>query len=74
MTVAVLREELDSRGLDTRGRKAELVARLEAELAGHSQASSQGPSPTKKSRKSKPEPKPKDEEEVRGGGLGWRAT
>lgn len=70
MTVAVLREELDSRGLDTRGKKAELVARLEAELAGTS-GSSKGPSPTKKSRKQKPkkeeeeEPEPEAEPEVK---------
>lgn len=68
MTVAMLREELDSRGLDTRGKKAELVARLEAELAGTS-GPSQGPSPTKKSRRQKsqpkPEPEPEPEPEVR---------
>ena len=58
MTVALLREELESRGLDTRGKKAELVARLEAELAG----SSKGPSPAKKSRKAKKVPEPKEEE------------
>lgn len=62
MTVVVLKEELDSRGLDTRGKKAELVARLQAELIG----SSKGSSPTKKSRKGKSEPKPEEEEpEVR---------
>ena len=59
MTVAALREELDSRGLETRGKKAELVARLQAELAGSS-----GPSPTKKSRKGKAKQEPKEEEEV----------
>ena len=59
MTVAALREELDSRGLDTRGKKAELVARLQAELAG----SAQGPSPTKRSRRGKPKPEPKEEEQ-----------
>ena len=83
MTVAVLREELDSRGLDTRGRKAELVARLEAALAAPPQAPSGGPSPTKKSRKQKPEPEPEEEEEAepevsgrRGwdGGLGTRVS
>ena len=60
MTVAELREELDSRGLDTRGKKAELVARLQAELAG-----SGSTSPTKKSRKSKAKPKEEPVEEVR---------
>ena len=55
MTVAVLRGELESRGLDTRGKKAELVARLEASLAGSS--------PTKKPRKQEPKPEPKEEEE-----------
>lgn len=34
MTVAQLQAELDSRGLDTKGRKAELVARLEEADAG----------------------------------------
>ena len=63
MTVAALREELDSRGLDTCGKKAELVARLQAELAGS--GSTQGPSPTKKSRKSKAKPKEEPVEEVR---------
>ena len=67
MTVAALREELDSRDLDTRGKKAELVARLEAELAGASGAS-KGPPPTKKAKKepakkAKNEPK-KEEPEV----------
>ena len=62
MTVAQLREELDSRGLETRGKKAELVARLQAELAG----AAQGPSPTKRSRKAKTKQEPKEEEpEVR---------
>ena len=34
MKVAELKEELESRGLDTSGKKAELVARLEAALTG----------------------------------------
>ena len=65
MTVAALRQELGSRGLDSHGKKAELVARLEAELAGPSQ----GPSPAKKSKKQpKPEPEKEQEEpEVREG-------
>ena len=63
LTVAVLREELESRGLDTGGRKAELVARLEAQLK---MEASTGPSPKKKGRKAKkPEPEPKEEPEVR---------
>lgn len=45
MKVAELREELEKRGLDTSGRKAELVSRLEAALM-----SSTGPSPTKKTK------------------------
>lgn len=65
MTVAALREELDSRGLDIRGKKAELVARLAAELAG----STEGPSPTKKPKKeeTKTESEPEEEPEVRKG-------
>ena len=68
MTVAALRQELGSRGLDSHGKKAELVARLEAELAGPSQ----GPSPAKKSKKQpKPEPEKEQEEpEVREGAGG----
>lgn len=34
MGVAALRQELESRGLETGGKKAELVARLQAVLAG----------------------------------------
>ena len=34
MKVAELRAELEDRGLDTSGKKAELVARLEAALGG----------------------------------------
>lgn len=32
MTVAKLREELERRGLETQGKKAELVARLQADI------------------------------------------
>ena len=34
MTVAVIKKELEARGLDTKGLKAVLVARLEEALAG----------------------------------------
>lgn len=44
MKLAELRQELEKRGLDSGGRKAELVSRLEAAL------SSTGPSPTKKTK------------------------
>ena len=60
MTVAALREELESRGLETRGKKAELVARLQAELTGSAVA--QGPSPTKKARKNRSEKKEEQQE------------
>ena len=59
MTVAALREALEERGLETQGRKAELVARLQAKLEGD-----QGPSPRKRRRKPKPEPEEEEEEEV----------
>ena len=42
MTVAVLREELKSRGLDATGLKAVLVARLEEAMAGEGEGEGEG--------------------------------
>ena len=38
MKVAELKEELESRGLDTSGKKADLIARLKADEAGSEEA------------------------------------
>ena len=50
MTVAELRKELQTRGLDTNGKKAELVARLEEALKGSGEDNTGMPPRAKKTK------------------------
>jgi len=50
MTVAELRKELQTRNLDTTGRKAELVSRLEDALKGSDETDSGQPPSAKKAK------------------------
>ena len=50
MTVAELRKELLARNLDTTGRKAELVSRLEGALKGSDETDSEQPPSAKKAK------------------------
>ena len=47
MTVAKLREELERRGLDTQGKKAELVARLQADIEAEGETAAPAAKKTK---------------------------